>query len=81
MDLYGSNPMSLNNTSQASHMYSGEEPKTMNDGSFEHSFPLAMARVVRQPNITQVYDTNAALRQGTIFPNLDKPFIGKRGAY
>ena len=41
--------------------------------------PLAIARVTFQPNITKVYKADTALRRGTIFPELDKPFLGKRG--
>lgn len=38
---------------------------------------LAMAYVLPQKQITQVYKTDVALKQGTLFPDLDKPFIGK----
>ena len=41
----------------------------------------AMAYVVAQPSIAQVYYPETALRQGTLFPELDKPFLGNRGAY
>lgn len=42
---------------------------------------LAIARVIPQSNITQAYDTGTALKQGTLFPELDKPFMGRRGVY
>ena len=42
----------------------------------EH-FPLAIARVVPQPEIKHVYKPDVALRQGTLFPDLDKPFMGR----
>jgi len=45
------------------------------------SAPLAIARVVFQPGIMQVYKADAALRRGTLFPELDKPFTGRRGAF
>lgn len=41
--------------------------------------PLAIARVVSQPGITQVYNTGDALKRGTLFPELDKPFLRYRG--
>jgi len=40
---------------------------------------LAMAYVPPQPQITHVYKTDVALKQGTLFPDLDKPFLGKGG--
>lgn len=41
-------------------------------------FPLAMAYVPWQ-RFGQTYDPSKALCTGTIFPELDKPFCGKRG--
>lgn len=41
-------------------------------------FPIAMAYVPWQ-RFGQTYDLSKALRAGTIFPELDKPFCGKRG--
>ena len=41
--------------------------------------PLAMAFITPQPQITNVYSTTEALRAGTLFPELNKPFTGKRG--
>lgn len=41
--------------------------------------PLAMAYVPWQ-YFKDVYEPDRALRCGTIFPELDKPFLGKRGA-
>ena len=41
-------------------------------------FPLAMAYVPWQ-RFGQTYDLSKALCTGTIFPELDKPFCGKRG--
>ena len=38
-------------------------------------FPIAMAYVPWQ-QFTKTYDPNRALRAGTIFPELDKPFTG-----
>ena len=44
-------------------------------------YSLAMAYVPVQPQISKVYSPEAALQQGTLFPELDKPFVGKRGVY
>ena len=41
-------------------------------------FPIAMAYVPWQ-RFGQTYDLSKALSVGTIFPELDKPFRGKRG--
>ena len=41
-------------------------------------FPIAMAYVPWQ-RFGQTYDLSKALCVGTIFPELDKPFRGKRG--
>ncbi len=43
------------------------------------NMPLAMAYVPWQ-HFTQVYEPDKALAYGTIFPELNKPFLGKRGA-
>ena len=40
---------------------------------------LAMAYIIPQSKITQVYKSVCALRHGTLFPELDKPFIGRKG--
>lgn len=49
--------------------------------SFNHEkLSLAMAYVLMQPQITKVYKVEDALKQGTLFPDLDKPFLGYRGA-
>lgn len=39
--------------------------------------PLTMAYVPMQP-LSQVYDEAQALKSGTLFPNLDKPFLGRK---
>ncbi len=42
-------------------------------------FPVVMAYVPWQ-RLTNIYeDLNEALENGTIFPELDKPFLGVRG--
>lgn len=41
-------------------------------------FPIAMAYVPWQ-RFGRTYDLSKALCAGTIFPELDKPFCGKRG--
>ena len=41
-------------------------------------YPLAMAYVPWQ-YLRSSYEPDKALKTGTIFPELDKPFLGKRG--
>ncbi len=41
--------------------------------------PLAMARVVNQKPNSPTYDIETAFVKGTVFKQLDKPFLG-RGA-
>jgi len=72
MDFYDFNRME-NYIPQGMNMR-WEEPDRMQDRPV-----FAMARVISQPDITQTYDPNTALKQGTLFPELDKPFTGKRG--
>ncbi len=48
------------------------EPK----GEFPRYTPIAMAYVPFQ-EWEKTYDEQAALSRGTIFPSLDKPFIGE----
>lgn len=38
---------------------------------------LAIAYVKNQPTNSQTYDIKTALIKGTIYPCLDKPFLGK----
>ena len=42
------------------------------------NFPIAMAYVPWQC-FDSVYDLDKAFRLGTIFPSLDKPFLGRSG--
>ena len=42
------------------------------------NFPVAMAYVPWQ-YWENVYEADKALQQGTLFPELDKPFLGCRG--
>lgn len=44
-----------------------------------HGMALAIAYVPWQ-HWNQTYELKKALQVGTIFPELDKPFLGKRGA-
>lgn len=44
-----------------------------------YQLPLAMAYVPWQ-RWGQTYELDKALQVGTIFPELHKPFLGKRGA-
>jgi len=45
---------------------------------FPSSYPLAMAYVPWQ-KFQNTYEPDKALAAGTIFPELNKPFLGKRG--
>ncbi len=47
------------------------------ESSFD-SLPLAMAYVPMQ-HFSSVYELNEALLHGTIFPELNKPFMGSKG--
>ena len=40
------------------------------------SFPLAMAYVRRQ-ELDKIYEPELAIVRGTLYPELDKPFMGK----
>ncbi len=42
-----------------------------------NSFPLAMAYVPKQ-SWGELYSADTGLSRGTIFPELDKPFLGRR---
>lgn len=46
------------------------------EGEFPKHTPIAMAYVPFQ-KWERPYDDNIALSRGTIFPSLDKPFIGE----
>ena len=48
-------------------------------GCLEQQFPVAMAYVPYQ-QYNDVYTPEKGLDRGTIFPDLDKPFYGRRGA-
>ena len=52
--------------------------KDYNFDEYFDRFPIAMAYVPWQ-RFGQTYDLCKAFRAGTIFPELDKPFRGKRG--
>ncbi len=52
------------------------EPKT----PFPEEPAYAIA-YVRWQNLADVYDAEEALKQGTLFPELDKPFYGRRARY
>lgn len=51
-------------------------PSSKKEG-FPDNFPVGMAYVPWQ-TWNQVYDFDKALQRGTLFPELDKPFIGRR---
>lgn len=53
-----------------------EEGCPQPEGAFPKSTPIGMAYVPFQ-KWEKTYDVNIALSRGTIFPSLDKPFIGE----
>ena len=48
-----------------------------NQTSYQPGFSLAMSYVLMQP-WEQPYDLKTGLSRGTVFPGLDKPFLGRR---
>jgi len=47
----------------------------------QNNLSFAMAYVPKQPYIGKTYDTMTGLKKGTLFPEMDKPWIGKKGVY
>mgnify|MGYP000861545938 CR=1 FL=1 len=47
--------------------------------AFPAQTPIAMCYVPLQ-RLETVYEPETALKQGTLFPDLDKPFLGGRSA-
>ncbi len=43
--------------------------------------PALAIAYVRWQELDQVYEPDKALGQGTLFPQLDKPFYGRRARY
>jgi hypothetical protein len=54
-------------------------PSQQQDSMFPPEISLAMAYIPLQ-QITTLYDADNAFQIGTLFPDLDKPFLGGRGA-
>ncbi|MGN0375013.1 MAG: spore coat associated protein CotJA [Butyrivibrio sp.] len=55
-------------------------PERTMENTMPPCFPsLAVSRVVFQPFGSQTYDVCTAFMRGTIYPDLDKPFLGKGG--
>lgn len=57
-----------------------EMPNPMGGGmsAFPPETPVGMCYVPMQ-KLTTVYEPDNAWKRGTIFPDLDKPFLGGRG--
>lgn len=53
-------------------------PPTHSNSCYRDEMALAMAYVPWQ-NFKNTYELDKAIAAGTIFPELDKPFLGKRG--
>lgn len=51
------------------------EMRTFADARLTDNFPLAMA-YVRIQKLDKMYEPEMALLRGTLFPELDKPFMG-----
>jgi len=49
-------------------------------GAFPPETPVGMAYVPVQ-TLSAIYEPAYALKQGTIFPDLDKPFLGSAGMF
>ena len=47
---------------------------------FPEESALAIA-YVRWQDLNEIYEVDKALMQGTLFPELDKPFYGRRARY
>lgn len=61
-------------------VFSTMYPMQPDRSAFPQNIALAMAYVPMQ-KLTTVYEDDVALRVGTLFPDLDKPFMmGKGGA-
>lgn len=56
-------------------VFSQMYPMQPDRSAFPEQTPIAMAYVPYQ-KLTAVYDENAAFEVGTIFPDLDKPWLG-----
>ncbi|MBQ4154590.1 MAG: spore coat associated protein CotJA [Clostridia bacterium] len=56
------------------------EPQTRNkfDNVKLEDLPLTIAFVAMQGSAKERYTTDKALMAGTLFPQLDKPFLGKK---
>jgi hypothetical protein len=53
-------------------------PAQQQNDMFPNEISLAIAYVPLQ-KITTLYDNDVAFKIGTIFPDLDKPFLGGKG--
>ena len=58
--------------------YSNPYPMDNDMSAFPSYTPLGMCYVPMQ-RIKTVYEPEVAFKQGTLFPELDKPWIGRRG--
>lgn len=70
-DFFDFSRLTMNDTK----FYNKQMKPTTDKDSCINSLPLTMAYVPMQSFGTQ-YDPEAGLCHGTIFPDLDKPFIG-----
>lgn len=59
--------------------YNVSSRNNLTDTMMLTDFPLGMAYVPWQKSFDTVYDTDKAICIGTIFPCLDKPFLGRSG--
>jgi hypothetical protein len=59
-------------------VFSNLYPSQQQDDMFPTEISLAIAYIPLQ-KITTLYDDENAYKVGTLFPDLDKPFLGGRG--
>lgn len=74
--IYEKNHMCFADHDHAYDSDDGSRRGCHNDPKWDYrKFPVAMAYVPMQP-WEGLYDLETGLRRGTIFPSLDKPFMG-----
>lgn len=78
MDFFESGVLGRILDADNSSMHCGNMSCPQPEGKFPPETPVAMAYVPFQ-SWEKTYDMEAGLARGTVFPSLDKPFLGKEG--